>query len=827
MINRTLSYLVHLVALGILILSLQTTTQAQVLPSQISDRFLSGPTKLAIERNELYQETGDTALVDNAVTEYLKMCASIQALHITAQTEGDVSTRFDELKTEKSGGNAAEGGMDCTFTTPDSLFFCPTSKFATAGCSSLRMPTDWVVALGIQQEINGICPSGVHGTVALMVQAVLWRTYGVKRNLEGAPANRGQAVALVGTPILRCFLAAQMTTGQVLLGSDPSGNDYGKLIFAAYNARCNGNATRSAQDGVWHNTGTCSEGGSNVSYLQSVTCSGHDNCDGTGETPCCGTNDGQSIYGHGVGACQHGIVAFAKLGWTYEEILLHYFSGKVCIAKPATCTLSAPAPTKTEGCDNVQLTAQPPISGTAPYSYSWSTGETGISINTQQKGTYIVTVTDAVCSITRSVKVTSIPNSAPFQIIAFPTHPNCAASTTGKVMLFGAQSTWASEWSDGQITIGKWRHNMPAGDYSVTVVNNKGCTATASVTLMSQNCDLSISMTIGTCNTRWLKPVIPTNMTITEYWWRSYDSAIPNTYADSLPVWLTGEYILFAVTTDGDTLTAKHTVPGNLWNTYRPLALPRPCDKVTLNGSTVSDISWAYLGGTEYIIDNEGPHYAAYEFTKSVRVPGLHTFTTIYTDGCEVSTQYEIATKYSTTTDIPISIVGDSLVADLSGIGIPAEFTEFQFFWSMRDSTTGWYTVFVDATVQSLRHAIPITENGTYKLQVRHACDAEYTLFGEIAINYTIGNPVERSESYFQSNTDKLTASPNPTTGITIIMDAYGKVIVFSATGQTVASFQADGSARIDLTGKPNGIYIAHISNSKGVMHNIRIALEY
>ncbi len=135
--------------------------------------------------------------------------------------------------------------------------------------------------------------------------------------------------------------------------------------------------------------------------------------------------------------------------------------------------------------------------------------------------------------------------------------------------------------------------------------------------------------------------------------------------------------------------------------------------------------------------------------------------------------------------------------------------------------------VFVDATVQSLRHAIPITENGTYKLQVRHACDAEYTLFGEIAINYTIGNSMGRSESHFQRDADKLTASPNPTRGITIITGAYGNIVVYSVTGEVIGSLQSDGSARIDLSGEQAGIYIARLFDTGGVVHSIRIVKSY
>ena len=72
-----------------------------------------------------------------------------------------------------------------------------------------------------------------------------------------------------------------------------------KLRSATYFAHCNGH-TRNSED-IWNY----------VPYLRRRPCA-------------CGKT---KYYGHGVGACQHGLQAYALKGWSYSQILRHYYTG--------------------------------------------------------------------------------------------------------------------------------------------------------------------------------------------------------------------------------------------------------------------------------------------------------------------------------------------------------------------------------------------------------------------------------------------------------------------------------------------------------------------
>ena len=74
----------------------------------------------------------------------------------------------------------------------------------------------------------------------------------------------------------------------------------GEVIYAFFHGHCNGH-TQNVED-VWS---------SYVPYLRSVEC-------------ICGYD---YYYGHGVGLCQVGARAYALQGWTFDQILKHYYTG--------------------------------------------------------------------------------------------------------------------------------------------------------------------------------------------------------------------------------------------------------------------------------------------------------------------------------------------------------------------------------------------------------------------------------------------------------------------------------------------------------------------
>ncbi|MFN0216358.1 MAG: SdrD B-like domain-containing protein, partial [Saprospiraceae bacterium] len=129
--------------------------------------------------------------------------------------------------------------------------------------------------------------------------------------------------------------------------------------------------------------------------------------------------------------------------------------------------------------------------GTGPYTYKWSNPgmSTTATVNNLGAGTYTVTVTDAAgCTATAVVSIAA--SLAPNVVIVASSNANC--STPGSATASASNGTpgYTYLWSNGETTI--QAVNLPAGTYTVTVTDGAGCTATASVTIGSNNNGIKI-----------------------------------------------------------------------------------------------------------------------------------------------------------------------------------------------------------------------------------------------------------------------------------------------------------------------------------------------
>src|SRR5258706_333736 len=165
---------------------------------------------------------------------------------------------------------------------------------------------------------------------AKKAQAIAARTFSQNRYNQGKPVNCGQAFDSSVSTI--CSTAAASTSGQIILYN-------GNVIDAKYASRCNGDYTQSYGMGTFHTNGPldCNFSSGTIPYLQSRQCSGHVNCNISGENPCCNvqistTGNPGYIYGHGVGLCQYGARDFANApnNYTYDQILNAFYTG-ICI----------------------------------------------------------------------------------------------------------------------------------------------------------------------------------------------------------------------------------------------------------------------------------------------------------------------------------------------------------------------------------------------------------------------------------------------------------------------------------------------------------------
>lgn len=116
--------------------------------------------------------------------------------------------------------------------------------------------------------------------------------------------------------------------------------------------------------------------------------------------------------------------------------------------------------------------------GTAPYSYSWSSGSGNSSISNIGGGTQSVTITDANgCATNQSFNVPE-PNvlTATFEI----KNVSCFGGANGEVEIIpsGGTAPYSYSWSNGAST--KITNGWNAGSHSVTITDIKGCSNTVS-----------------------------------------------------------------------------------------------------------------------------------------------------------------------------------------------------------------------------------------------------------------------------------------------------------------------------------------------------------
>jgi len=161
------------------------------------------------------------------------------------------------------------------------------------------------------------------------------------------------------------------------------------------------------------------------------------------------------------------------------------YTGTVTISQPATAitvTLTPTSPSCPGGSDGSAL-ASVTAGGAAPFSYAWNpAGTNSPQKNGLSAGNVTVTVTDANgCTLTRTTVITApTPMSASTTVI----NDSCFQSNKGSatVNTTGGTMPYTYYWSN--ISTAQTNLSLGAGTYTVTVTDNKGCTATSSATIV-------------------------------------------------------------------------------------------------------------------------------------------------------------------------------------------------------------------------------------------------------------------------------------------------------------------------------------------------------
>lgn len=127
-----------------------------------------------------------------------------------------------------------------------------------------------------------------------------------------------------------------------------------------------------------------------------------------------------------------------------------------------------------------------PTNGVGPYTYSWASGGTPVGGNTDtisnlQAGTYTVTIEDAAgCLDTNTVQIVE-----PLNMIVRPNTDSvsCAGASDGSawVVVAGSNPPFTYAWNTTPVQVNDTITGLTAGQYTVVVTDNNGCTATATM----------------------------------------------------------------------------------------------------------------------------------------------------------------------------------------------------------------------------------------------------------------------------------------------------------------------------------------------------------
>jgi len=126
--------------------------------------------------------------------------------------------------------------------------------------------------------------------------------------------------------------------------------------------------------------------------------------------------------------------------------------------------------------------------GTTPYSYNWSNGATTSSVNNLSPGNYTVTIEDALgCAKTEQITIMAIDCSN-FNFSVNHTNETYYQTNDGtaSVTVSNGASPYAYNWSNGETTASI--NNLAPNNYTVSVSDALGCSATKSFTIEAIDC---------------------------------------------------------------------------------------------------------------------------------------------------------------------------------------------------------------------------------------------------------------------------------------------------------------------------------------------------
>ncbi|MBL7892388.1 MAG: SprB repeat-containing protein, partial [Bacteroidia bacterium] len=323
-------------------------------------------------------------------------------------------------------------------------------------------------------------------------------------------------------------------------------------------------------------------------------------CDGTATAHPCGDpagynylwSAGGQVTQTATGLCPGTYTVTISFGCTFLDVISVSVTGGV-----GGISLTS---TQTNACSNSGTATITAGSGSSPYTYLWSNGQTVAALTGLAAGNYTVTATDANgCSTFKVITITNNIN------VSYTTKfSGCAGGSTGSITLnvTGGTPGYTYAWSNGQTSA--TATGLAAGTYTVTVTDASGCIQTK-VSILPAYAPLTIQTDQTTaCTTTAQATVVSVNGGTS-----SYSYSWSNTQAGPTATGLTtATYSVTVTDANGCTTTKSVTItngpnPANATFTQSPTGTI--CKGTTVNFTNTG--TTGTLVSHKWTIPGQGP----------------------------------------------------------------------------------------------------------------------------------------------------------------------------------------------------------------------------
>ncbi|WP_373548120.1 Ig-like domain-containing protein [Haliscomenobacter sp.] len=269
--------------------------------------------------------------------------------------------------------------------------------------------------------------------------------------------------------------------------------------------------------------------------------------------------------------------------------------------------------------------------GAGPYAYYWSNGASTSAIQSLAPGDYEVLVFDTL--LCQASKKTTLLPGATVNISINTSAIKCPGSSTGQLtaLVSGGSSPYVYQWDVGATTASL--SQMPAGAYSLTVTDQRGC-KNSSAAVLSDPAPLTLTLSSinPLCNGQNNGQISSSISGGTAPYTYLWSNAATTSAISNLAV---GTYTLTAMDANGcsNTAQANITAPNALSITLSPV-------NPLCNGQNNGQISSSISGGTApytYLWSN-----AATTSAISNLAVGSYTLTATDANGCSNTAQVNI-----------------------------------------------------------------------------------------------------------------------------------------------------------------------------------------